>query len=264
MNPKINPASGKQGRTVTVAVSETLTPTYKPPGKLNGGQYPKDGNNKRIKGGKMVALCLAQIQRRWKEAPGNPAADTGTYAITVLESQIRMKLPEHDRYEEIIAKDSAPLSLLEWTKVWIKLDIFHAQQRIKVRSSSSSSFFFLLLRFHLTRLYACRCAPPRAPCSPASPAPPHHYLPSTTLPSHTCTRTDRLADHAPITDHDADHTAGSPTNPPTNPAAPLQEARRVPALRCSVSRRCLRRQPGGCREGQEAADGGSGDVAGGG
>jgi len=141
MAPKVNPASGKQDRTITLEVTETLTPSYKPPGKHNGGQYPTDGSNRRIKGSKMVALSLAQIERRWRDAIGNPNPDTVTYRITVPESQTRIKLPEHEQYEKILAQDSAPLSLLEWTKIWIKLDIFHAQQRVKARHSSSSLLY---------------------------------------------------------------------------------------------------------------------------
>ena len=145
MGPKINPASGKQGRTVKVEVSETLTPSYKPPGKLNGGQHPKDGNGKKIPKSKMVTMSLNQIKRRFAEAPGNPNPESGTYAITVPERQIRMKLPEHERHEAILAKGSAPLSLLEWTKVWIKLDMFHAQQRVKVCIAGTMLFLLLVL-----------------------------------------------------------------------------------------------------------------------
>ena len=123
--------------TVTVDVSDTLVGGYKPPGKHNGGHYP---GGKRTKGAKMVQFTLAQLKANWVKSPQNIDPGSGKYRITVTKRQVRNKLPEHGRFEEVLANDSASLTVADWTEIWLKLDIFHAQQRIKPLSKKHGAF----------------------------------------------------------------------------------------------------------------------------
>ena len=141
---KRRPCNKQMEDEITVVVTDTLVSNFIPePADRNGGELPMDGTT-RMKGPNGRALPMEKLSLAEIEAKARDALPTTfvQHEVTVKRSAVRCRLEAHDRWDEVIEEIATMpmVTAADWEKVWIKLDAFHAQDRLRHLSKRHGAF----------------------------------------------------------------------------------------------------------------------------